>query len=425
MKRIEKGKCISVVLAGVMVALTGCGAESSSTAEQTETTAVELPPLVTESDTQGEEEETIVTTTCSLPIEESYPVETSSWELPSEMGEIQTVHCYGESIYVLGIVQDKEQAQSSGIIYQTNTASDEDLTRVYDTEEDTNFIGLTDFDVMSDGTICGLICDSNTILVGNEEEDIDWETYYSDNPVQYRLVWYDQNGQISKKIGLSSVLNTLADDQQVTAFTGVRSDDADHIYLTATVEDREYLMALDDKGNLCPVQGNSQYAIELDGSWQLMRSGKGGMLLSESDSEGAYSCSHIVVTDGALWKTQTATEGEHWNDGVLAEDATEQDTMSFWNQYGLYRSTSNTTELLFSWNSAKVDQDSVTQVMILSETDAVVKACTSGGNTELMLVHLDINNETESTLTEGEDAQLNGNNSVPVATPTTQNEKEE
>ena len=59
----------------------------------------------------------------------------------------------------------------------------------------------------------------------------------------------------SGKMGLSTLLHLDQESKQTMVFTSVRCDAADHIYLTATIDEQEYLMALDSQGNLCPVQG--------------------------------------------------------------------------------------------------------------------------------------------------------------------------
>ena len=105
-------------------------------------------------------------------------------------------------------------------------------------------------------------------------------------------------------MGLSTLLHLDQESKQTMVFTSVRCDAADHIYLTATIDEQEYLMALDSQGNLCPVQGYSTDMLEVASAFQWVRSSTGGMLLLEQDANGSSALSHIVVTDGALWKTQ-------------------------------------------------------------------------------------------------------------------------
>ncbi|MFR1996011.1 hypothetical protein [Ruminococcus sp.] len=58
-----------------------------------------------------------------------------------------------------------------------------------------------------------------------------------------------------EKMGLSALLDMDESTKQTLVYTSVRSDASDRVYLTATVDEKDYLMALDGNGNLCAVQG--------------------------------------------------------------------------------------------------------------------------------------------------------------------------
>ena len=282
-------------------------------------------------------------------------------------------------------------------------------------------MGLTDFDVLSDGTICGLLCE-NADAVPYEDptfnpDDFDWESYYENYATQYQLVWYDKNGVICKKLGLSTLLDLDETSRQTMAFTGVRSDASDHIYLTATIDESDCLMALDGNGNLCPVRGNHKNMLSLESDYQWIRCSSDGMLLLECDAEDVQHLSHVVVTDGALWKTQTAVPERMTADTMLAESENDDFVYGIWNASGLFRmSTKNALpELLYRWSDAHVDFSKLERVMMLPEEEVLLSAYTAQGNLSLELLEPDMKNK-ESDSTEHVEEETTSE-TVPVATP--------
>ena len=344
-------------------------------------------------------------------------------ELPEELGSLQAVRVYQNTVYLLGVRQNAAQ-QSESVLYcvsEDAESAEPVFTPLYPNSNASDFVGLTDFDVLSDGTICGLLCE-NADAVPYEDptfnpDDFDWESYYENYATQYQLVWYDKNGVICKKLGLSTLLDLDETSRQTMAFTGVRSDASDHIYLTATIDESDCLMALDGNGNLCPVQGNHKNMLSLESDYQWIRCSSDGMLLLECDAEDVQHLSHVVVTDGALWKTQTAVPERMTADTMLAESENDDFVYGIWNAYGLFRMSAKNAlpELLYRWSDTHVDFSKLERVMMLPEEEVLLSAYTAQGNLSLELLEPDMKNK-ESDSTEHVEEETTSE-TVPVATP--------
>ena len=408
---------VCVMLMGILFCTAGCAAtDQGSTANRPKTT--DLPPLVTDTSeiTAEETKETTSVTTTELP-EAMHQAKAVSWKLPEELGALQAVRMYGNDVYLLGTRQNEAQ-QTESVLYHASAVSEPEFVPLYENADVSAFIGLTDFDVLSDGTVCGLLCE-NADAVPYEDptfdsDQFDWESYYENYATQYQLVWYDQNGVICKKLGLSTLLDLDETARQTMAFTGVRCDASDHIYLTATIDEAECLMALDGNGNLCPVQGSSGSMLSLESDYQWVRCGTDGMLLWECDTDDVQHLSHIVVTDGALWKTQTVSPEQMTTETMLAES--EEDTLLYgmWNQNGLYGMTAKNAEpeLLYHWDDARLDASKIDRVMILPNEQVILTAFTSQGELSIAFLTPDTDaSESES------DTEEPSSDDAPVATP--------
>lgn len=418
---------VCFLLLGMLFCTTGCTAtEQDSTAEKPKK-MTDLPPLVTEistEDTTAEisTETTLVTEEAELP-EPVYQAKVTAWELPEELGSLQAVRVYQNTVYLLGVRQNAAQ-QSESVLYcvsEDAESAEPVFTPLYPNSNASDFVGLTDFDVLSDGTICGLLCE-NADAVPYEDptfnpDDFDWESYYENYATQYQLVWYDKNGVICKKLGLSTLLDLDETSRQTMAFTGVRSDASDHIYLTATIDESDCLMALDGNGNLCPVQGNHKNMLSLESDYQWIRCSSDGMLLLECDAEDVQHLSHVVVTDGALWKTQTAVPERMTADTMLAESENDDFVYGIWNASGLFRMSAKNAlpELLYRWSDAHVDFSKLERVMMLPDEEVLLSAYTAQGNLSLELLEPDMKNK-ELDPTEHVEEETTSE-TVPVATP--------
>ena len=332
--------------------------------------------------------------------------------MPEELGTLQTVRIYEDDVYLLGTRQNDLQ-QTESVLYHAKADTEPEFAPLYANANASAFVGLTDFDVLSDGTICGLICE-NTDAVPYEDptfnpDEFDWESYYENYATQYQLVWYDKNGVVCKKLGLSTLLDLDETSRQTMAFTGVRCDASDHVYLTVTIDESECLMALDDNGNLCPVQGNADNVLSLESDYQWVRCSDDGMLLWECDTDDVQPLSHIVVTDGALWKTQTAVPERMTADAMLAESEEDSLLYGIWNEHGLYCMAGKNTqpELLYQWDDCRLTASEIAGVMILPQQQAIVTVYTAQGNLTV-----------EFLMPEAQEEETSGTDTTPpVATP--------
>lgn len=411
---------VCVMLMSILLCTAGCAAaDPDSTANRPK--ATDLPPLITDaSETVTEDtQETTTFTTTELPMAR-YQAKAVLWDLPDELGALQAVRTYGNDVYLLGVRQNEAQ-QLESVLYCADAESDPEFVPLYANADHSAFIGLTDFDVLSDGTVCGLLCENiDAVPYENptfDPDQFDWESYYENYATQYQLVWYDQNGVICKKMGLSTLLDLDETARQTMAFTGVRCDASDHIYLTATIDEVEYLMALDDNGNLCPVQGSGSSMLSLESDYQWIRCGTDGMLFQECDTDDVQQMSHVVITDGALWKTQMTLPEQMTAETMLAESEEDDLLCGMWDQNGLYRLTSKNTkpELLYHWRDAHLDASKIDRVLILPNEQVVVMTFTAQG--ELSVEFLTPNVEAETNDVPEENSDNSHSEKVPVATP--------
>lgn len=376
---------------GMCIGTTGC-ASNHGEKEPKQSALTELPPLVTtaQAETSQTTAETTLTTEAELP-EPAFEADVTAWKLPEELGLLQTVRVYNGEIYLLGIQQSEVQQQKS-VLFHASAEEEPVFTPLFETADETNFVGLTDFDVLSDGTICGLVCE-NTDAVPYEDptfdpDQFDWESYYENYATQYRLVWYNAEGEIVQKMGLSTLLDLDESARQTMAFTGVRSDASDHVYLTATIDEKECLMTLDDCGNLLPIQGNDSNILSLESDYQWIRCGTDGMLLWEKDTEEALKLSHLIITDNTLWKTEISASELLSVNSVLAEEAEGNIWYGFWDENGLYRVAEKNTapELLYTWDDLGLDASDVERILILPEIKMLLTTYTSQGNLTIQFV---------------------------------------
>lgn len=409
MKQKKSGAAMGALLMGLLLCTAGCATETSASVTETEEqSSMELPPLVT---TALAEETDVSATETQLSTEiKQVPLfsgEISDWELPAELGTLQSIRFSDGKLYLLG-VQQQESGQGSGVLFCTPAQAEPEFQMLYPDADPAGFSGLTNFDVLSDGTVCGLIC-QNATEIPYEDSDFDpdtfdWETYYENYATQYHLVWYDAAGTVIRKMGLSTLLHLDQESKQTMVFTSVRCDAADHIYLTATIDEQEYLMALDSQGNLCPVQGYSTDMLEVASAFQWVRSSTGGMLLLEQDANGSSALSHIVVTDGALWKTQVTLADACGGDSLLGES----DCAEFWygvaGAGGLYgvASQQSQAELLYTWGDLSMKREELEHMLLLPDQCAVAAVYTTRGDLALELISPKVEEpgETESTATE-------------------------
>ncbi|MFR6496348.1 MAG: hypothetical protein ACLUOF_08130 [Ruminococcus sp.] len=401
-----------VLLMGMLFCTAGCAAtEQNPSANHTK--ATDLPPLVTDTSeeiTDAEPEETVSVTETTPPrhcIKQKLPHGKCrrSWEHSRLFAFMRTMSTCS------GAQNDLQQTES--VLYHAKADTEPEFAPLYANANASAFVGLTDFDVLSDGTICGLICE-NTDAVPYEDptfnpDEFDWESYYENYATQYQLVWYDKNGVVCKKLGLSTLLDLDETSRQTMAFTGVRCDASDHVYLTATIDESECLMALDDNGNLCPVQGNADNVLSLESDYQWVRCSDDGMLLWECDTDDVQHLSHIVVTDGALWKTQTAVPERMTADAMLAESEEDSLLYGIWNEHGLYCMAGKNTqpELLYQWDDCRLTASEIAGVMILPQQQAIVTVYTAQGNLTV-----------EFLMPEAQEEETSGTDTTPpVATP--------
>ena len=147
---------------------------------------IQKPPIfrrltdTSEETTDAEPEET-VSVTETTPAEALYKAKAAAWKMPEELGTLQTVRIYEDDVYLLGTRQNDLQ-QTESVLYHAKADTEPEFAPLYANANASAFVGLTDFDVLSDGTICGLICE-NTDAVPYEDptfnpDEFDWESYY-------------------------------------------------------------------------------------------------------------------------------------------------------------------------------------------------------------------------------------------------------
>lgn len=411
---------ICALLLGMLFCTAGCAVNDEISSSKPPA-ATELPPLVTTAPTDttlAETEETTLSSKAEL-LEPAFEADLTAWKLPEELGTLQMVRVHNDEVYLLGIQQD-EAKQTQSVLFHATADPEPVFTPLFTNANAADFVGLTDFDVLSDGSICGLICeDGNEVPYEDptfNPDEFDWETYYENYTTQYRLVWYNADGAITQKLGLSTLLDLDETARQTMAFTGVRCDASDHVYLTATIDEEECLMALDGKGNLCPIQGNNAKMLSLESNYQWVRCGTDGMLLLECDVDDTLKLSHLVITDDSLWKTQISAPDRLAVNTMLAEM---ENWYGIWDQDGLYCvSEKNVSpELLYAWDDMHLDVTEVSRVLVLSEAKVLLTTYTTQGNLIVQLIAPEIENPVETQTAPAVTDTGAGQEPPPVATP--------
>ncbi len=421
------------LLLGMLIFTAGCDTSEGTEGSTTETAETELPPLVTaETVVETEETEEVTEVTTTTEAEALYVAQVETWELPEEFGYLQEVRVCGDAVYLLSLEQTLS-SETKGILFRVEEEPEPTFTQLFTNAAESDFIGLTDFDVLSDGTICGLVCESTNSVPYEDPtydaETFDWDTYYETNTTQYRLVWYNENGSVTQKLGLSTLLNLDDTEMQTVAFTSIRCDSTDQIYLTAVIDDQEYLMALDENQNLCTVQGSGAEMLTLESGYQWIRCGSDGMLLWEqNNSDDTMDLYHIVVTDDSLWKTSVEISDTLTETTILAEEHLEGSWYGAWDEVGIYRvlEKNGDPELLYSWKDLKLDADEVADVILLSETKVLLTSYTAQGDLTIQLLvpeDYETTTEPEATTnaltTQAPIQETTTETTVPVATPVT------
>lgn len=420
----NKSHRVYAFLLGMLFCTTGCAANQDSS-ENESSAVTDLPPLVTTTEEEIETSETTELPVTTELAEPAFDADIFAWKMPDELGNLKTVRCYNGDIYLLGIQQEEEADQNKGILFRASAEADPEFVPLFPNADSANFSGLTDFDVLSDGTICGLLCENSAEVPYDDPnfnpDTFDWESYYENYATQYRLVWYNSVGAVTQRLGLSTLLDLDETARQTMSFTSIRCDSSDQIYLTATIDERDYLMALDKNGNLCPVQGASNYVVELESAYQWVRSGTNGMILWEVDAEENAELSHLVVTDSALWKTEIVQEDTMSpTDTMLIESTTADALYGIWNQTGLYRVSEKRAvpDLLYTWNNLRLNNDTVSNILFLSESCALLSAYDTQGNLSLELITpKEDETTTEPDVPQDTHASPSETTPPPVATP--------
>ncbi len=403
MRFMKRNYFLSLFLAGMMFCLIGCTNHDEGNTSDT-SGMTELPPLLTSKQTTTSD--VTFSESATVQAEPADPIYyhgvTSQWNLPAVMQELYRVRVYHDTIYILGASYDEETNEIKSILYWAKVEEDPEFKPVYENYTDSIFNGLIDFDVMSDGTLCGLLCE-NANEVPYEDptfhpDEFDWEHYYENYATQYQLAWYSDAGQIIHKLGLSTLLELDESASQTMAFTGMRCDGEDHVYLTATIDEKEYLMALDENFNLCPVQGSSSKVLSLQSNYKWIRCEKDGMLLYEENNENERFLYHMILTDGTLWKTTVETPEYFPIKGEIAESFQKNIWYGIWNATGLYQMSNEKSEpqLLYDFSKVHIDGNDVDDVYILSEDKVIFTVYTSQGNLSLWYLIPEIEEESEN-----------------------------
>ena len=151
MKQKKSGAAMGALLMGLLLCTAGCATETSASVTETEEqSSMELPPLVT---TALAEETDVSATETQLSTEiKQVPLfsgEISDWELPAELGTLQSIRFSDGKLYLLG-VQQQESGQGSGVLFCTPAQAEPEFQMLYPDADPAGFSGLTDFDVLSD-----------------------------------------------------------------------------------------------------------------------------------------------------------------------------------------------------------------------------------------------------------------------------------
>ena len=107
MKQKKSGVAMGALLMGLLLCTAGCATETSASVTETEEqSSMELPPLVT---TALAEETDVSATETQLSTEiKQVPLfsgEISDWELPAELGTLQSIRFSDGKLYLLGVQQ--------------------------------------------------------------------------------------------------------------------------------------------------------------------------------------------------------------------------------------------------------------------------------------------------------------------------------
>lgn len=411
---------VCTLVLGAVLCVTGCtGADHSNTSKQA---ATELPPLITSADSDESE---AVSENDTKPQEEAdlpaFQGKATQWKLPEELGSVQVIRYYDGCVYLLGQYQNEDELTKS-VLFRAAVQPEPQFSQLFSGDAAENMQGMVDFTILSDGTICGLICENSTAVPYDDPDfdpnEFDWESYYENYSTQYRLVWYNADGTVSRKMGLSALLDMDESTKQTLVYTSVRSDASDRVYLTATVDEKDYLMALDGNGNLCAVQGVNENTLQLTPVYQWVCSGESGMLLWEKQADNAMCLSHVIVTDGALWRTPITAAPQMTEKTMLAESAEKEVCYCFWDTLGIYQVADKNTEpiLLYSWKELGVSPEDIDRALLLPAQQVLFAVYSAQGALSVQLI---TPSETESEKQTGtsDTAPDPGTETVPVATP--------
>lgn len=384
---------ISAMLFGIAICLTGCSSTSSDeeSANTAETNLTSIDTEETTSTTQAETEET-TSATLDDPL---YTAQVYTYDFPEEYGTLQTMRVCEDNVYVLSY-QETDQDETVGVLLQMNITdvSNVTYTPLFPGADDDDFAGLQDFDVLSNGTICGLICDDATLMsyVTEGEED----TYTQDTASQYHLVWYNADGSIVQKLGLSTLLDDDIVSTQTVIFTSIHCDNDDQIYLTAVIDDQNYVMALDDNETLCVVQGSGAEMLEIDADYQWISSASEGiLLLEEGENATLY---HLTVENGVLWGTEVTMSEEMPTQFQLAESQDSEISFGITDDGGIYAVPEKGEDpvLLYTWEDADLDIDDVHGAILLCDGQVILTYYTDGTTLAIEILEPQSDEETET-----------------------------
>lgn len=385
---------LSISVVGLLIGSVGCNGSEIPAHLDSSDAITELPPLVTTSSVSTEALDTSVTETTVAQAQEMeemplYHSVVREWTLPETLEELYQIRVQKERVYLLGAYHEEETQKVQSVLYYAQVGDTPEFVPLFDQADESDFMGLTDFTVLSDGTICGLLC-TNAEEVPYEDpnfhpDTFDWESYYENYMTQYQLVWYNERGQIAKKLGLSTVVTLDESDRQTMAFTGVQCDSEDNLYLTATIHEEDCLMALDATGNLRPIQGKSSQQLPLSSYYQWGRCAKGGMLLLEKDTDEAYHLYHVVITDEALWKTEMETTALLSEQTILANTEPSNIWLSFWDAVGIYQiaDPDDMPQLLYQFKEMHLDAEDVAGVYVLPDDSMILTLYNAQGGLSL------------------------------------------